>query len=115
MDIIADALKMDPLEIRRKNILQKGDSFSTGEPMPEMHYNELLESAAEKIGWNDGPIVVREGNKMRQGHRRYRQGHGYSHNIHSEHQTQRRRQSQRSDQLGRNGPRAKDRARADSR
>ena len=65
MDIIADALRMDPLELRRKNILQKGDAFSTGEPMPEMHYNELLASAAEKIGWNDGPLVVKKGNKIR--------------------------------------------------
>src|SRR5215467_242213 len=65
MDIIADALRMDPLELRRKNVLQKGDAFSTGEPMPEMHYDELLASAAEKIGWNDGPLVVKEGNKIR--------------------------------------------------
>jgi len=65
MDIIADALRMDPLELRRKNILQKGDAFSTGEPMPEMHYNELLASAAEKIGWNDGPLVMKKGNKIR--------------------------------------------------
>jgi len=65
MDIIADALGMDPLEFRLKNVLQKGDSFSTGEPMPEMHYNELIASAAEKIGWKDGPLVVREGNKIR--------------------------------------------------
>src|SRR5215467_484774 len=65
MDIIADAVRMDPLELRRKNILQKGDAFSTGEPMPEMHYNELLESAAEKIGWNDGPLVMKKGNKIR--------------------------------------------------
>src|SRR5437870_7921015 len=65
MDIIADALGMDPLELRLKNVLQKGDSFSTGEPMPEMHYNELLASAAEKIGWKDGPLVLRAGNKIR--------------------------------------------------
>ncbi len=65
MDIIADAVGMDPLEFRLKNVLQKGDSFSTGEPMPEMHYNELIASAAEKIGWKDGPLVVREGNKIR--------------------------------------------------
>ena len=65
MDIIADALRMDPLELRLKNVLQKGDSFSTGEPMPEMHYNELIASAAEKIGWRKGPLVAREGNKIR--------------------------------------------------
>ena len=65
MDIIADALGLDPLELRLKNVLQKGDAFSTGEPMPEMHYNELIAAAAEKIGWKDGPLVLREGNKIR--------------------------------------------------
>ena len=65
MDIIAEALGIDPLELRLKNVLQKGDSFSTGEPMPEMHYNELIAAAAEKIGWKDGPLVVRQGNKIR--------------------------------------------------
>jgi CO/xanthine dehydrogenase Mo-binding subunit len=30
-----------------------------------MHYNELIGSAIEKIGWNKGPLVVREGNKIR--------------------------------------------------
>ena len=65
MDIIADALGLDPIEFRLKNVLQKGDSFSTGEPMPEMHYNELIAAAAEKIGWKDGPLVRRDGNKIR--------------------------------------------------
>ena len=65
MDIIADALGIDPLELRLKNVLQKGDPWTTGEPMAEMHYTELLKSAAERIGWNKGPLVVREGNKVR--------------------------------------------------
>jgi CO/xanthine dehydrogenase Mo-binding subunit len=65
MDIIADALGFDPVDLRRKNVLQKGDPFTTGEPMPEMHYNELIESAVEKIGWKKGPLVVREGHKIR--------------------------------------------------
>jgi CO/xanthine dehydrogenase Mo-binding subunit len=65
MDIIADALGLDPVEIRLKNVLQKGDPFSTGEPMPEMHYNELIAAAAKKIGWQDSPPVLREGNKIR--------------------------------------------------
>ena len=65
MDIIADVLGLDPVELRRKNVLQKGDPFTTGEPMPEMHYNELIESAVERIGWKKGPLVVREGHKVR--------------------------------------------------
>ena len=56
MDIIADALGLDPVELRLKNVLQKGDPFSTGEPMPEMHYNELIAAAAKKsVGrWSFG-------------------------------------------------------------
>jgi CO/xanthine dehydrogenase Mo-binding subunit len=65
MDIIADALALDPAQLRLKNVLQKGDSFTTGEPMPEMHYNELIASALERIGWTKGPLVVRQGNKLR--------------------------------------------------
>jgi CO/xanthine dehydrogenase Mo-binding subunit len=65
MDIIADVLGLDPVELRLKNVLQKGDPFSTGEPMPEMHYNELIAAAAKKIGWQDGPLVLREENKIR--------------------------------------------------
>lgn len=65
MDIIADALGLDPVQLRLKNILQKGDPFTTGEPMPEMHYNDLIESAVEKIGWKKAPLVVREGSKIR--------------------------------------------------
>jgi CO/xanthine dehydrogenase Mo-binding subunit len=65
MDIIADTLNLDPVDLRLKNVLQKGDSFSTGEPMPEMHYNELIEAAVKKIGWKDGPLVSRTGNKVR--------------------------------------------------
>jgi CO/xanthine dehydrogenase Mo-binding subunit len=65
MDIIADALGLDPLELRLKNVLQKGDPFSTGESMPEMHYNELIGAAVEKIGWKKNALVVRDGNKIR--------------------------------------------------
>jgi CO/xanthine dehydrogenase Mo-binding subunit len=65
MDIIADALNIDALELRLKNVLQKNDPFTTGEPMPEMHYKELIKAAAEKIGWKPGSLVTREGNKIR--------------------------------------------------
>ena len=65
MDIIAAALGLDPVELRLKNVLQRGDPFSTGEPMPEMHYSELIAAAAKKIDWKDGPLVLREGNKIR--------------------------------------------------
>ena len=65
MDVIADALGIDPLELRLKNVLHAGEPFTTGEPMPEMYYPELLRSAAEAIGWKPGELVSREGSKVR--------------------------------------------------
>lgn len=64
MDIAADALGIDPLELRLRNVLVPGDTFSTGEVIEEdHHYPELLRTVAEKIGWNDSP--EREGSRVR--------------------------------------------------
>lgn len=52
MDVIADELGIDPLEIRLRNVLRPGDEFSTGERIDEdLHYVELLRTAAERVGW----------------------------------------------------------------
>jgi CO/xanthine dehydrogenase Mo-binding subunit len=66
MDALADELGMDPLELRLRNALLPGDSFSTGEILHEdLHLPELLRAAAEHIGWGDGPLVVRDGSTVR--------------------------------------------------
>ncbi|MEX2547978.1 MAG: xanthine dehydrogenase family protein molybdopterin-binding subunit [Chloroflexota bacterium] len=66
MDILADALGLDPLELRLRNVLKVGDQFSTGETITEdLHYRELLKIAAEKIGWSEGVGPFREGSKIR--------------------------------------------------
>jgi CO/xanthine dehydrogenase Mo-binding subunit len=66
MDCLADALGIDPLELRLRNVLNEGDVFSTGEQMREdMHYQELLRTAAERVGWADGPGPFRVGTKVR--------------------------------------------------
>jgi CO/xanthine dehydrogenase Mo-binding subunit len=65
MDVVADAIGMDPLELRLKNVLLPGDAFSTGEPINEdLHYPQLLRSAAERIGW-DTRAPVRSGSRVR--------------------------------------------------
>lgn len=66
MDCLADALGIDPLELRLRNVLNEGDIFSTGETMREnMHYQELLRTSAERIGWSDGLGPFRDGTKVR--------------------------------------------------
>ena len=67
MDQIAEAIGMDPLELRLKNVLQPGDQFSTGETIAEdLHYSELLRDAAEHIGWTwPPPRPLRDGSRVR--------------------------------------------------
>ncbi len=51
MDEIARRLRMDPLELRLKNLLQEGDKFITGEPMISVGVSECVKQAASSIGW----------------------------------------------------------------
>jgi CO/xanthine dehydrogenase Mo-binding subunit len=52
MDMIAERLGMDPYELRMRNFLHDGDTVMTGEPMTEAHFDDLLDAAAKKIGWD---------------------------------------------------------------
>ncbi len=54
MDIMADRLGIDPLELRLKNLLREGDAYATGEVMHDVAFEECLRNAAEAIGWNEG-------------------------------------------------------------
>ena len=50
-DIIARALKMDPLELRRKNLLDEGGEFVTGERVHSAAMRECLDKAAAAVQW----------------------------------------------------------------
>jgi CO/xanthine dehydrogenase Mo-binding subunit len=55
MDIIAAALQIDPLEIRKKNGYDEGDKFVTEETLRAIGLKECLNRVAESIGWkSDG-------------------------------------------------------------
>jgi CO/xanthine dehydrogenase Mo-binding subunit len=54
IDMIADRLGIDPLEIRRKNLLVEGDELATGQPMHDCHFRELIEDVTTAIGWDGG-------------------------------------------------------------
>ena len=51
MDIMADALNMDPLEIRLKNANQPGDTTAWGWKMTSCGFSECLQEAAKSCQW----------------------------------------------------------------
>ena len=53
MDIIADALGLDPLELRLKNIVREGDEGPTGQILESVGLEECLRKAAAAIAWDD--------------------------------------------------------------
>ena len=53
MDIIADALGIDPLALRLKNIVREGDEGPTGQVLSAVGLEECLVKAAAAIGWHD--------------------------------------------------------------
>ena len=53
MDIIADALGLDPLELRLKNIVREGEDGPTGQVLRAIGIEECLRRAADAIGWGD--------------------------------------------------------------
>jgi CO/xanthine dehydrogenase Mo-binding subunit len=54
MDALADALGLDPLELRLRNVLRDGDRYCTGEVMHDVHFAECLERAAAAVDWTAG-------------------------------------------------------------
>ena len=55
MDLLADRLGLDPLELRLRNLLREGDRYCTGETMHDVHFAECLEAAADADRLARGP------------------------------------------------------------
>jgi CO/xanthine dehydrogenase Mo-binding subunit len=53
MDLLADKLGMNPLELRMKNLLKDGDEYCTGETMHDVHFERLLQDAADAVAWSE--------------------------------------------------------------
>jgi CO/xanthine dehydrogenase Mo-binding subunit len=64
MDEIAAGLGIDPVEIRRRNLLVDGDRYATGEEMHDVHFSQLLDEVATAIDW-DAPPAPTEPAKAR--------------------------------------------------
>jgi CO/xanthine dehydrogenase Mo-binding subunit len=54
MDLLAQKLDIDPLDLRLKNSLEDGDTYCTGETMHDVHFKELLQNAADAVCWSEG-------------------------------------------------------------
>jgi CO/xanthine dehydrogenase Mo-binding subunit len=64
MDMIAERLGVDPIEMRRKNLLHDGDSFATGEKLADVHFDELLDKAAADLQWQASDARWSAGNRL---------------------------------------------------
>ncbi len=51
MDIIAAALKMDPVELRKRNGYNEGDKFVTEETLRAIGLKQCIDEVAKSIGW----------------------------------------------------------------
>ena len=51
MDVAADRLGRDPVDLRRQNLLAHGEEFAAGDTPIDGKYEESLGRAAEAIGW----------------------------------------------------------------
>ena len=64
-DMIARALKLDPLEFRRKNLLHEGRPQATGQIVQDAKLEAVLDRVAERLNWGKplerGTGVVRRG------------------------------------------------------
>jgi CO/xanthine dehydrogenase Mo-binding subunit len=55
MDVIAEALGLDPLEFRLRNVLVPGDSQPSGRPLRDPRGKEVLESVRNISRWRKAP------------------------------------------------------------
>jgi CO/xanthine dehydrogenase Mo-binding subunit len=55
LDDAARRLQSDPVDLRRRNLLRKGDEFAPGDRPIDGDYEESLRLAAAGIGWQDPP------------------------------------------------------------
>ena len=68
MDAVARTLRMDPLELRRKNAMGPGDPMVNGSSYPGVFLRETLEQAAAAFGWAEAKGTA--GTRGRNGPRR---------------------------------------------
>jgi CO/xanthine dehydrogenase Mo-binding subunit len=64
IDLIAESLKIDPLEFRRRNALKEGDTRATGERLEDPHCVAVLDRVAKISGWKKSRPKAAAKNKL---------------------------------------------------
>jgi CO/xanthine dehydrogenase Mo-binding subunit len=71
---LAEKLGMDPVEIRMKNLLDEGDAFSVGTPLPKgVSIKKVMEKCALQAGWTQteagwrAPLIDHGDEKIKKG------------------------------------------------
>jgi 4-hydroxybenzoyl-CoA reductase alpha subunit len=59
MDMLAEGIGMDPVELRLKNALEEGDISATGQVLHSVGIKECIRKAAEAIEWEKKPKKYR--------------------------------------------------------
>lgn len=65
MDDIANALGMDPVELRLKNAVEEGDYTARGTEVGRCGLKDCIQSAADAIGWKEKRAAKKQGRKVR--------------------------------------------------
>jgi len=65
MDLLSEKIGMDPVEMRRKNLLREGDTDVCGQAAVAIGVGSCLEKVSEWIGWGKEP--VQEGGDWKKG------------------------------------------------
>ncbi|MDA1001003.1 MAG: xanthine dehydrogenase family protein molybdopterin-binding subunit [bacterium] len=66
MDMIAEQLALDPVEIRKKNLLNRGDIYVPGKRPLDCDVHEILGRALDLVGW-DAPLKSSPGKRRGRG------------------------------------------------
>jgi CO/xanthine dehydrogenase Mo-binding subunit/aerobic-type carbon monoxide dehydrogenase small subunit (CoxS/CutS family) len=53
MDDLAQAINMDPLDFRLKNLLEQGEKTGVGQILVDVDFKKVVRAAAEAIGWKN--------------------------------------------------------------
>ena len=61
MDIIADRLGLDPVELRGKNCLKTGDETPAGDRADNIALEECLRKVSSAVGWSKKPLAPNRG------------------------------------------------------